>query len=71
MVQVRSHAARIVVLLDGEVVAEHPRDFRRGQVIYDPRHYLPILVRKPGALRNGAPFKDWEPPPGFAAARRR
>ena len=69
MVQVRSHAASIVVLLDGEVVAEHPRDFRRGQVIYEPWHYLPILVRKPGALRNGAPFKDWELPPGLAAAR--
>ena len=69
MVQVRSHADRIIVLLDDEVVAEHPRDFRRGQVIYDPWHYLPILVRKPGALRNGAPFKDWDLPPGLASAR--
>jgi hypothetical protein len=22
-------------------------------------HYVPVLARKPGALRNGAPFKDW------------
>ncbi len=36
MVQVRSHAERIVVLLDDDVVAEHPRDFRRSQVIYNP-----------------------------------
>jgi transposase len=69
MVQVRSHAERIVVLLDEGIVAEHPRDFRRSKVIYDPWHYLPILVRKPGALRNGAPFKDWDLPPGLAAAR--
>ena len=27
-------------------------------------HYLPILARKPGALRNGAPFREWELPPG-------
>jgi hypothetical protein len=24
-----------------------------------PRYYVPVLARKPGALRNGAPFKDW------------
>jgi DNA replication protein DnaC len=27
---------------------------------------VPVLVRKPGALRNGAPFKDWDLPPGLA-----
>ena len=69
MVLVRSHAERIVVLFNDEVVADHPREFRRDQIIYDPWHYLPILVRKPGALRNGAPFKDWELPAGLAAVR--
>ena len=69
MVLVRSHAERIVVLFNDEVVAEHPRQFRRDQVIYDPWHYLPVLVRKPGALRNGAPFKDWDLPPGLAQVR--
>jgi hypothetical protein len=69
MVLVRSHAARIVVLLGDEVVADHPRDFRRYQIIYDPWHYLPVLVRKPGALRNGAPFKDWALPPALAQVR--
>ena len=69
MVLVRSHAERIVVLLDGEVVADHPRQFRRDQIIYDPWHYLPVLVKKPGALRNGAPFKDWDLPPALAQVR--
>src|SRR4029077_7505540 len=69
MVLVRSHAERIVVLLGDEGVADHPRDFRRYQIIYDPWHYLPVLVRKPGALRNGAPFKNWALPPGLTEAR--
>src|SRR5271169_1247892 len=69
MVLVRSHAERIVVLLDDEVVADHPRQFRRYQIIYDPWHYLPVLMRKPGALRNGAPFKDWALPPALAQVR--
>ena len=71
MVLVRSHAERIVVLLDETVVADHARSFRRDQIIYDPWHYLPVLVRKPGALRNGAPFKDWELPPALAQVRQR
>jgi transposase len=69
MVLVRSHAERIVVLCNNEVVADHPRHFRRDQIIYDPWHYLPVLVKKPGALRNGAPFKDWDLPPGLARVR--
>src|SRR6202041_1204326 len=69
MVLVRSHAEHIVVLLDDEVVADHPRQFRRDQIIYDPWHYLPGLLKKPGALRNGAPFKDWALPPALTQVR--
>jgi hypothetical protein len=69
MVLVRSHAERIVVLLDDEAVADHPRNFRRDQIIYDPWHYLPVLMKKPGALRNGAPFKDWALPPALTQVR--
>jgi hypothetical protein len=31
---------------------------RPGQTIYDWRHYLAVVQRKPGALRNGAPFAE-------------
>src|SRR5918993_1462032 len=68
-VLVRAHADRIVVLLGDEVVADHPRSFRREQVVYDPWHYLPVLMRKPGALRNGAPFRDWDLPAPLARVR--
>jgi hypothetical protein len=57
------------VLLGDEVVADHPRQFRRDQIIYDPWHYLPVLMKKPGALRNGAPFKDWALPPALTHVR--
>ena len=59
-VDVRAYADRIVIRQDGETVAEHPRSFGRGEIAYDPWHYVPILTRKPGALRNGAPFKGWQ-----------
>ena len=32
--------------------------------MYDWQHYVPLLQRKPGALRNGAPFKDLPEPLG-------
>src|SRR5688500_2908660 len=62
-VTVRAYAARLVVAAaDGKIIAEHKRYFGREKVVYDPWHYVPLLERKPGALRNGAPFKDWELP---------
>jgi hypothetical protein len=62
-VEVRAYADRIELRQDGRMVGEHPRCFGRDQTIFDPWHYVPVLARKPGALRNGAPFKDWVLPP--------
>jgi len=64
-VEIRAYADRIVIRQDGEVVGEHARRFGRESVVYDPWHYVPVLQRKPGALRNGAPFKDWALPPAL------
>ena len=70
-VEVHAYADRIVVRQDGRLVAEHPRSFGRGDTIYDPWHYVPVLARKPGALRNGAPFKDWVLPASMERVRRK
>ena len=61
-VEVHAYAERFVIRQDGEVVGEHARSFGRGQAVYDPWHYVPVLARKPGALRNGAPFQAWSLP---------
>ena len=61
-VQVKAYADKVVVIRGGRVLAEHPRQFGRGKTRYDPWHYVPLLERKPGALRNGAPFHDWKLP---------
>ncbi len=47
------------------------RSFGRGATICDPWHYVPVLARKPGALRNGAPFKDWVLPQAIDRIRRK
>jgi transposase len=67
-VSLRVYAHRLVVAAEGQIVCEHLRIIDRrhdtaGQTVYDWRHYLAVLQRKPGALRNGAPFAEL--PEGF------
>jgi hypothetical protein len=70
-VEIQAYADRIVLRQDGMMVAEHARCMGRGETIYDPWHYVPVLARKPGALRNGAPFKDWLLPSNLERIRRK
>lgn len=57
-VEIQAYADRIVIRQGGDIVAEHARRFGRDQTVYDQWHYVPVLAKKPGALRNGAPFKQ-------------
>jgi transposase len=61
-VSVRLSATEVVVLGESQVLARHRRVFGRDQLLCDPWHYLPVLEKKPGALRHGAPFQDWDLP---------
>jgi hypothetical protein len=70
-VDIHAYADRIVIRQDGIVVGEHTRRFGRNQTAYDPWHYVAVLARKPGALRNGAPFKDWPLPGAIEKVRRK
>jgi transposase len=70
-VEIHAYADRIVIRQDGRVVAEHARNYGRGETVYDPWHDVPVLARKPGALRNGAPFKDWVLPAALERVRRK
>jgi Mu transposase, C-terminal domain len=70
-VEIRAYADRIELRPDGRVVGQHPRCFGRDQTVFDAWHYVPVLARKPGALRNGAPFKDWALPAGLQRIRRK
>ena len=70
-VEIRAYAERIEIRQNGRVVGEHRRALGRGKTVYDPWHYVPVLARKPGALRNGAPFKDWDLPAPLERIRRK
>jgi transposase len=55
----------------GGVVADHPRCWAKGQVSFEPLHYLALLERKPGALDHARPLAGWSLPAAFARLRRR
>ncbi|NPD17781.1 IS21 family transposase [Xinfangfangia sp. D13-10-4-6] len=67
-VSIRVYPDRLVIAAEGQILCEHGRRIDRShhlppRTIYDWRHYLTVLQRKPGALRNGAPFAEL--PDGF------
>jgi len=62
-VSLRVYPDRLVIVAEANVIVTHERAFCRdhgagGRTVYDWRHYLSVVQRKPGALRNGAPFSD-------------
>jgi hypothetical protein len=62
-VSLRVYPDRLVVAAESNILCEHVRVIQRShklppQTIYDWRHYLAVVQRKPGALRNGAPFLE-------------
>lgn len=62
LVSVHIYPERLEFIAEGQHIATHERvisrDHSSSHVIYDWRHYLLVVQRKPGALRNGAPFQQ-------------
>jgi hypothetical protein len=67
-VSLRIYPDRLVVAAESIILCEHARVIQRNhkllpRTVYDWQHYLAVVQRKPGALRNGAPFLEL--PPAF------
>ena len=61
-VSVRLYPEHVDIHDEEGSIAAHPRSFERGEVRYDWRHYIDLVDRKPGALRDGAPFEGLPEP---------
>ena len=61
-VSTRLYPSRVEVASDEAIVASHARIANHGHICYDWQHYIALIQRKPGALRNGAPFADMPVP---------
>ena len=61
-VSTRLYPNRVEIATDEAIVACHARVANEGHICYDWQHYIALVQRKPGALRNGAPFADMPAP---------
>ncbi len=62
VVSLRAYHDRLLVVGPQGDSVTLQRNFERDQTIYDWSHYIALIERKPGALRNGAPFKTMPEP---------
>jgi transposase len=69
-VTVKGYVDRIVVVADGQVVADHARCYGKGERILDPLHYLTSLEKRPAALDHAPVYRDWQLPAAFIELRR-
>ncbi len=61
----------VSVYRDRREIARHARCWEKEKQIFEPRHYLSLLDRKPGSLDHARPFAHWDLGEDFAALRRR
>ena len=69
-VTVKGYVDRVEIALRAGIVARHRRSWVRGDVVYDPLHYLSLLERKPGAPDQAAPLRGWKLDDAFEVLRR-
>jgi transposase len=56
---VRAYPFQIEVLDREQVLATHPRSYAHQQELFDPLHYLPLLLERPGAFEHAKPMRRW------------
>ena len=55
-VLVKAYVHHIVIVCGSEVIAGHKRSYEREATVYDPLHYLALIVHKSRALDQAAPL---------------
>ncbi len=55
----RAYPFQIEILAQDQIIATHPRCFGREQDVFEPLHYLDVLVQRPGAFDHAIPMRRW------------
>jgi len=69
-VWIKGFVTRVVIGSAAEVIADHPRSYDTGDMVFDPLHYLPLIEHKIMAFDQAAPLQGWELPEAFATLQR-
>ena len=64
-VWIKGFVSRVVIGAAAELIADHPRSYDTGDMVFDPLHYLPLIERKIMSFDQAAPLQGWELPETF------
>lgn len=59
----KSFVDQVDIFYQEKLVASHKRLLRSEEETFDPLHYLPLLLKRPGALFYAKPMRRWPWPP--------
>ena len=69
-VWIKGFVDRVVIGCAAEVIADHPRSYDTGDMVFDPIHYLRLIERKITSFDQAAPLQNWDLPEAFATLQR-
>jgi hypothetical protein len=69
-VWVKGFVERVVIGCAAEIIANHPRSYDTGDMVFDPVHYLRLIERKIMSFDQAAPLQGWELPEAFITIQR-
>jgi len=69
-VWIKGFVERVVIGCAAEVIADHPRSYDTGDMVFDPIHYLRLIERKIMSFDQAAPLQNWNLPEAFATLQR-
>jgi len=69
-VWIKGFVDRVVIGCAAEIIADHPRSYDSGDMVFDPVHYLRLIERKIMSFDQAAPLQGWELPEAFATLQR-
>ena len=69
-VWIKGFVDRVVIGCAAETIAEHPRSYDTGDMVFDPVHYLPLIERKIMSFDQAAPLQGWDLPDAFKTLQR-
>ena len=71
IVTIKAFVFKLKIAYHDKMIAIHERSYVRDEEVLDPFHYLPVLLRKPGAFERATPIVRWSLPPAYDIYRRR
>ena len=69
-VWIKGFVTRVVIGCAAQVIADHPRSYDTGDMVFDPLHYLPLVERKIMSFDQAAPLQGWELPEAYSTLQR-